>query len=122
MLQITIEPTVETKLEQFAQLVDQSVEEIINQALSRYLDYLSDRKLDTEISAYEKLHPQLKQKYLGHYVAIHQGQLIDTDTDCGNLFLRVEKKYGDVTILIRQVKETPDEIYNFHGVRMERAE
>lgn len=120
MLQITVESTIETKLKQFSQLAGQPVEAIVQQALSRHLDYLSDRQLEAEIAAYERLHPQLKATHLGQYVAIHQGQLIDADSDVGQLFLRVEKQYGDVTILIRQVQETVKELYNFHGVRLEQ--
>jgi len=119
MTTITLEPTLQTKLEQFAQSINQSVEEMINQALRQYLDELSRRKLEAEIQVYEKkLHVRLKKSHLGQFVAIHQGKLVDADTDCGKLFLRIEARYGDLAILIRQVQATPHEIYQFHGIRM----
>ncbi len=59
------------------------------------------------------MYAQLKTRYLGQYVAIHKGQLVDTDADCGSLFLRIQKQYGDLIVLIRQVRETPDEVYHF---------
>ena len=120
MLTISIEPTTQNKLEQVAQVIDQSVDEIVNQAVERYLDYLGEQQLAAEIEAFEQMHAQLKMCYLGQYVAIHKGALVDTDANCEALFLRIQKQYGPLTILIRQVGETPDEIYYFHGTRLEK--
>ena len=103
------------------QVIDQSVDEIINQAVERYLDYLSEQQLEAEIQAFEQMYAHLKTRYLGQYVAIHNGALVDTDVDCETLFLRIQKQYGDLTVLIRQVGETPDEVYHFHGTRLEKG-
>ncbi len=120
MLTISIEASTQNKLQQFAQVSNQSIDEIINLAVEQYLEHLSKKQLEAEIQAFEHKHPQLKSQYLGHYIAMHQGQVVDTDADYEALFLRIQEQFGDLTVLIRQVTETPAETYHFHGLRMEQ--
>src|SRR5688572_12566384 len=49
--------------------------------------------MQREINAYLELHPSLVANYLGQYVAIFQGKLIDHDPDFGVLMRRVESNY-----------------------------
>lgn len=56
-------------------------------------------KLDREIAAYEKQHPILKQTYLGQWVAIHQGQLVDHDPDEPSLYRRIRANYGRLSMV-----------------------
>ncbi len=121
MQMVAIKPILQTKLERFAQMIDQSIEEIVNQAISQYLEYLSEQQLEFEIRAFERMHPYLKTHYLGKFVAIYQGQLIDADAEVEPLFLRLQNRFDDLTILIRQVTPLPEETYHFHGVQLESA-
>ncbi len=57
------------------------------------------------VKAYEQMHPNLKKKYLGQWIAIHNKQLVDRDVDKAVLYRRVRSKYGRISVLIRQVKE-----------------
>ena len=116
MLTLTLEPIIQTKLEQFAQIIDQSVEEIVNQAINQYLE-----KIEIETKSYERLHPQLKDSYLGQYVAIHKGQVVDVDVDYSELIFRIEAQYGDIAILIRKVKRTLAKDYCFFGIKFFKA-
>ena len=45
-----------------------------------------------EKDAFIAMHPQLVQTYLGEYVAIHQGKLIDHDKDDVELIERMRSK------------------------------
>jgi len=62
--------------------------------------------LDGEIEAYERMHTQLCRSHFGQYVAVHNGQLIDSDFDFEPLFLRVQAKLGDGPFLVRRVTST----------------
>ena len=62
-----------------------------------------------EIAAFETMHPDLHQKHLGQWVAIHNKKLIDFDEDGSALYQRVRTRYGKTSILIRQVTEKPVE-------------
>ncbi len=91
-------------LEKDAEREARSVNEIVNEAVERYLHERQIAKLDAEIAAFEKL----RQKYLGQWVAIHEQKLIDHDSDRAALYKRVRATYGRTAILIRQVTERPD--------------
>ncbi len=72
-----------------------------------------------ELDAFRVMHADLLAKYPNEYVAIHQGQLIDHDTDQLALFLRIDEQYPDVPVLIKQVSPEPEEVYTFLSPRFE---
>lgn len=108
---ITLEPSLHSRLEQAAHDLGRPVEEIVAEAVGAHLRALDRQRLDAEIAAFEKLHPRLKETHLHQYVAIYHGQVVDVGPDFESLFERVHERLGDVVVLIRQVKETPDEEY-----------
>lgn len=68
-------------------------------------------KMLQEVNAYESLHTELVENYLGNYVAIHQGQVVDNDSDSEEIIIRIGERYPDEAILIRKVQKTlPPEI------------
>ncbi len=84
-----------------------SVEEVLHEAVRHYQRELNREKLKREIAAYEVMHHQLKEKFLGEWAAVHEGQLIDHDPERAALYARVRQRYGRLSILIREVTETP---------------
>jgi len=109
MATIALRADLEQSLLIQAQESNKSLNELVNEAVESYLLQQQEKKLDQEITAYEKLHPQLRETHLGHWVAIHQQKLVDSDQDRMALFRRVQTSYGETTILIRQVGPQPVE-------------
>src|SRR5437870_1003608 len=64
-------------------------------------------KWEKEYRAFLRLLPQLLQKQRGQYVAIHNGQVVDSDDDEIALALRVIAKVGPVPVHIDRVVERP---------------
>lgn len=60
--------------------------------------------MEKEVAAFERLHPTLIKDYLGEYVALHQGQIVDHDHNQIVLADRIESDYPDQVVLIRQVQ------------------
>ena len=109
---ITLQPDLWITLEQDAAQEQKNVSEFVTDAIAYDIHARQQAKLDQEIAAYEAIHPELKQKYLGNWVAIHNQKLIDQDADRVALYRRVRIQYGKTTILLRQVQEQPvDEIW-----------
>ncbi|MDM8527400.1 DUF5678 domain-containing protein [Anaerolineales bacterium HSG24] len=75
--------------------------------------------LQAEIEAFEQLYPTLKQQYDGQFVAIYQGQIIDSATDFESLFLRLQDRLATQHILIQQVTNSPQELYHLRSPRLE---
>lgn len=53
---------------------------------------IGDESFERERSAFLRLKPELLESHLGHYVAIHDGQIIDSDLDSLALTLRIAQK------------------------------
>jgi len=58
---------------------------------------------ERERAAYEHLEPELLPKYEGLYVAIRDGQVIDSDSDETTLVMRVYEKFGYGPMYVRKV-------------------
>jgi predicted DNA-binding protein len=92
-------------LEKDAEQEARSVNDMVNEAVEHYLRERQRAKLDQEIAAYEAMHAELRQKYLGQWVAVHQQKLVDYDEDRTALYRRIRAKYGRTSVLLRQVTE-----------------
>lgn len=62
--------------------------------------------VEREMQAYESLRPLLEREYLGQFVAIYDGQLVDSDFDKGVLLNRFYNQFGNVTVYIKKVGES----------------
>lgn len=96
-------PELVERLAQVATIQGATTEELLNQAVSEYLDKLAYQKIEAESAAFEKLHPELVTKFLGEYVAIHEGTVVDHDSDVRTLHLRMRKQFGRIPVLLRQI-------------------
>ncbi len=101
--QVTIPPDLVEQIREFVQEKRISVEEFVSQAIQEQLERLADQKLAAEGRAFVAMHQQLVKQYLGQFVAIHNGQVVDADADFAALLLRVQDRFGRVPVLIRQV-------------------
>lgn len=121
MSTITIEPALQTKLDQLARSVGRPLEEIVTEAINEHLERLNEQQLEADIQVFEQIYPDLKAQYMGQFVAIYAGQVIDADTDFERLFLRVQARLGDLTVLIRPVGPSLHEEWLFRSPRLEQG-
>ena len=111
-MDITLKPDLLETLAKDAEQESRSVNDIVNEAVELYLRERQRAKLNREIVAYEAMHSELRQKYLGQWVAIHQQELVDQDHDRVALYQRIRAKYGRISVLLRQVADQPiDEVW-----------
>jgi hypothetical protein len=54
-------------------------------------------------------HGELKAHYLGQFVGMYNGRILDHDPDGGNLYKRLRQEHGDLPILIVEVGETAEQ-------------
>ena len=78
---------------------------------------ISDPAVDRELAAYQQLHSVLWQRYPNQHVAIHDGQLVDHDTDGVALSLRIYQHYPDQFVLLRQVEEQAETLLRVRSPR-----
>ena len=119
---VALEVTKETvlNLQQVAHEMGVSAEVLAEQVIRRYLRKEAERKIKLEQAHYRTQHPKLLQSYAGQYIAMHQGQVIDCDTDQMALYLRIHQKYPMGGVLIRKVTAEPEKVLMVRSPRMER--
>jgi hypothetical protein len=98
-----------------------STRQLAEQAIRQFLRDEVRQILQRETEAFRSLYPELLEKYSDQFVAIYQGRIIDWDKDQFALFLRVDQKYPDTPVLIKQVLPEPEEIYTFRSPRISRV-
>ncbi len=119
--QVSVSEQVFVELKPIAEREDKKIDELVNEALSRYLWEAKERKIDHEMEAYRAMHAELKQRFLGEYVAIHDGELVDHDADRRALSRRVRQKYGGAAVLITPVEEKSEREFLMLSPRFERG-
>ena len=64
---------------------------------------LEDAPFWKEVAAFNLMGQQLIDEYYGQYVAVYQGNIVDSDPDEGELALRFYRTFGYVPVYIHKV-------------------
>lgn len=99
------------------QPLDKVFEEALEQVFSPFPLHEKHQEMAQEVEAYKALHPQLVKSYLGKFVALFQGKLIDHDEDVVVLSQRINEKLPDEVVLIRRVEPEAERILNMRSPR-----
>ncbi len=116
---VTLDPALYRRVEQAALEAQTSPEEVLAEALRRHLWELDRRKIAEESKAYRRQHAGLKARYLGRYIAMHQGEVVDNDVDFPALWQRVRQRFGRMPVMITRVEEEPETVLERRGFRQE---
>ena len=119
MTAISLQPDLAERLRQAALRLNSNVNELASAALSDYLDRLAEQKIAAESKAFQAMYPKLAAEHLGEFVAVHEGHVVDNDADFETLFLRVQARFEQMPVLIRQVTDSPIPEFRAHRPRLE---
>lgn len=94
-----------------AQDKDKSLQDVLTDALRLVYPAVAihpqHSQMQAEVKAFERLHPQLLTLYLGEFVAIKGGELVDHDSDFDTLIERVRDRFGEsAVVMVEQVEPT----------------
>jgi hypothetical protein len=118
---LTIEPTLYQYVETAATENSLSIEQMLSEALRQYLWELDRRKISAESNAYRRRHVELKDRYLGQYIAMRGGEVVDNDADFQALRQRVRQRFGRKPVMITLVEDVIERGFVRHGFRMEAS-
>lgn len=96
-------------------------EQLIDRAVRAYLRQLDRERIKAEAQAFQSQHAELVRNYLGQFVAIYNGHLVDHDPDFEALHGRIRQKFGQQPVLLRQVEIQPERELVFRSPRLEKA-
>lgn len=119
MSTIVLEPELYNLIQKTAQENRQPIGEMISDAVQQYLWELNRKKISDESVIYRQHHAELKAQYLGQYIAMRNGQVIDHDADFQILYRRVAAQFPDAPVMMTLVEDEPDKPILRRGFRME---
>ncbi len=122
MLTIHLEEELADQVIHLAGTEARSAEEVVQEAVRRYLTEIQRAKIRAETEAFEQQLAALRLRYGDEYVAIHQGEVIDHDADLRTLRLRVFQHLGHVPVLLKRVSNSTERDLVFRNPRLERPE
>lgn len=120
MTTITLTSPLAAELEQAASEQAVKPEKLLEDAVRAYLRGLERDKIKAEAVAFRRLHPELVKKYLGRYVAIRDGNVVDHDEDFQALHQRIRHQFGRQPVLLRRVTSDPERVLVMRSPRLER--
>ena len=97
--------------------VNDVAQEMLEQGLLSLESLVTNPEKEREKNAFRRLHTALLEQYIGEYVAIYGGELVDHDANQAELVARIDKKYPDLFVLIRPVRQGPEIVYEHRSMR-----
>ena len=116
---VAVEPKLYRRVEEAALEHKVSIGEILAKSVRLYLWELDRRKISGESAIYRQRHAELKERYLGQYIAMHNGQVVDHDPDFQTLRQRVRQRFGRKPVMITLVEDVAERPLVRHGFRLE---
>ena len=107
LTQVPLDSTLAETLDEWARAQGLSLERVMDNAVRHYLRQARREKIQTEAEHYRAMHAELRAQYPDQHVAIHDGQLVDHDSDVEALVRRLQERYGNTPVLVTQVSSQP---------------
>lgn len=121
---ISIPESLYRRARDLARLNQQPVDVVIAEALEQAFPVFHvspDReRMEQEQAAYARLRESLLATHEGQYVAIHGGELVDADADEMALVRRIDARFPNKVVHMRQVTREPDRVLSVYSPRLVR--
>jgi hypothetical protein len=107
-----------------ARFKNQDIPEVLAEALllveAAVEEELAEKLMAQEETAYQAMQSDLWTNYLGEFVAIYQGELVDHDSSELALLQRLNARYPNEVVLMKQVRSLPEPDLYFRSPRFVR--
>jgi len=120
-IQVTLDSELVEALKQTTEQQGTNVEAVMERLARQYVREARRQKIHAEFEKYRALYSELKAKYLGQHIALHDGQVVDHDADPTALVQRVRQRFGRLPILFTQVEEAPIQEYTLHSTHLAQS-
>ena len=117
MGQLTVKESVADSLRQIAAAKGESEETILENALQLYWREYEREKIRAEQDAWEAKPVEFRAQYRDRFVAVHNGDVVDSDADLAALSKPVRARFGKTPVLLT---EGGEEIFQEARIRSPR--
>lgn len=98
-------------LQQLADERGETVNNIVEHLIADFLREQRLRYLMDEMERFRSRHGELWPQYRGQFIALRDGEVLDSDADGGQLYNRLRQQYGDLPILIVEVTDEAEQLF-----------
>lgn len=92
-------------------------EDFVTEAVRVHLAQYRQKRILAETEAWYQLSVETRTSYHGQYVALANGQIVDSDQDQSRLYFRVRERYGHQPVLIVEGGNQPMPTYRVRSPR-----
>ena len=117
MLTVTLQTNLADQVVDYAAVNRLTPEALVKKAVQSYLIQYRREKIRAETEAFEQQKEMLLAQFPEQYVAVHEGQVIDHDSDLRTLQIRVFASVGRVPVLLKKVSTKPEKDLVFRSTR-----
>lgn len=98
-------------LEQLAHARGETVNTIVEHLIADYLREQRHLYLIDEMERFQSRHGELRPQYEGQFIALRDGEVLDSDANGGQLYARLRQRFGDLPVLIVEVTDEPEQFF-----------
>lgn len=96
---------------------ERAAQAFLAEAVRRHLAAYRQKQIAAETDAWYRLPTAERERYTGAFVAVYQGQVIDSDPDRLTLYYRVRARLGRRPVLITAGGDYPLPVYTVRSPR-----
>lgn len=111
------EPLLVQEVNQLAEHEGLDAAVFVAEAVRRHLAHYRQKRIVAETEAWYRLPPEERLRYEGKFVAVYNGQVVDSDPERLTLYLRLRERYGRQPILITEGGDHPIPVYRVRSPR-----
>lgn len=88
-----------------------AVGDVLAEAVRQYLDLYREKRIRAEAKAWYEMPAETRNQYKGCFVAVYNGEIIDSDPNQRTLYLRAKERFGREPVLLVEGGDQPMPAY-----------
>jgi hypothetical protein len=117
MTALSLQPALADEVYQAARHEGRDAAEFLAEAVRQHLAVYRQKRIVAETDAWYQLSAPERNSYAGKYVAVYEGQVIDSDSDRLALYQRIRERLGHEPVLITEGGDQPIPVYRVRSPR-----
>jgi|688.fasta_scaffold85824_3 hypothetical protein len=109
------EVTLTEEVKRVAKHEGKEAEAVLAEAVRQYLDTYREKRIRAETKAWYALSAEVRKEYQGRFVAVYNGEIVDSDQSQRTLYLRAKERFGREPILLVEGGDQPIPTYQNHS-------
>jgi hypothetical protein len=90
-------------------------EDVLAEAVRHYLDMYREKRIRAEAKAWYALPAETRKQYQGLFVAVYNGEIVDSDPNQRTLYLRAKARFGREPVLLVEGGDQPMPLYQSYS-------